>query len=220
MWAAGIAAGAVPVALWRIVGPGFHRLAAGSAALIGAGTLMFDPRPGTIIGLVFLVVAAVVADRPGWVASALAVSAVGFLVSALSHGNGILTITGAVTLGAVTDEMLLGHWYLVDPRLPRWALRSLDGAAVLGLISDAGLLVQRGALTWESDALVVGWAFVGLSLMTALLLVGVWFALREPGYNGVMAATGLSYLAVLTVIGATISGRSLVGYESSGLLSG
>jgi hypothetical protein len=87
------------------------------------------------------------------------------------------------------------------------------------LIADAALLAQRGALSWESEAFVVGWAFVGLALMTALLLVGVWFALNERGYNGVMAATGLSYLAVLTVIGATISGRSLVG-DGAGLLSG
>jgi hypothetical protein len=219
MWAAGIAAGAVPVALWRIVGPGFHRLAAGSAALIGAGVLIFDPGPGTIVGLVLLAVSVLITDRPMWLAIAFAVSAAGFLTSAFSAGEILPAITGALTLGAVTDEMLLGHWYLVDPRLPRWALKSLDGAAAVGLVADIGILVGRGALTWKSEAFVVGWAFVGLALMSALLLIGVWFALRERGYNGVMAATGLSYLAVLTVIGATISGRSLVG-EGSGLLSG
>lgn len=219
MWAAGIAAGAVPVSLWRIVGPGFHRIVAASAALMGVGALVFEVRPGTIVGLVSLVVGAAVAGRPGWTAAAFGISAAGFLASAISSGDALLAVSGALTLGGVTDEMLLGHWYLVDPRLPRWALKSLDGAAFLGLMADAGLLAQRGALSWESEAFVVGWAFVGLALMTALLLAGVWFALKERGYSGVMAATGLSYLAVLTVIGATISGRSLIG-DGSGLLSG
>lgn len=220
MWAAGIAAGAVPIALWRIVGPGFHRVVAGSAALIGAGALAFDPGPGVIVGLVLLGASVFVVGRPLALAAAFAIAAVGFFVAALSAGAGLPTLTGAVTLGAVTNEMLLGHWYLVDPRLPRWALKSLDGAAMVGLIADFGVLAGRGALTWGADAFVVGWAFVALAIMSALLITAVWFALREPGYNGVMSATGLSYLAILTVIGSTISGRSLTAVEGSTLLSG
>lgn len=220
MWAAGIAAGAVPIALWRIVGPGFHRVVAGSAALIGAGALAFDPGPGVIVGLVLLGASVFVVGRPLALAAAFATAAVGFFVAALSAGAGLPTLTGAVTLGAVTNEMLLGHWYLVDPRLPRWALKSLDGAAMVGLIADFGVLAGRGALTWGADAFVVGWAFVALAIMSALLITAVWFALREPGYNGVMSATGLSYLAILTVIGSTISGRSLTAVEGSTLLSG
>ena len=219
MWAAGIAAGAVPIARWRIVGAGFHWLTAGSAALMGIAALLFNVQPGTLIGLGFLGMAALLARRPAWTALALVAAAAAFLFSAISNGDALLAITGTLTLGAVTDEMLLGHWYLINPNLPRWALKTLDGVAVVALMADAGILVARGALTWESDAFVVGWAFVGLALMSLLLLVAVWFALRERGYNGVMAATGLSYLAVLTVIGATISGRSLLG-EGSSLLSG
>ena len=220
MWAAGIAAGAVPIALWRIVGPGFHRVVAGSAALIGAGALAFDPGPGVIVGLVLLGASVFIVNRPLVLATTFAISAGALFVAALSAGAGLLTLTGAVTLGAISNEMLLGHWYLVDPRLPRWALKSLDGAAMVGLIADFGILAGRGALTWSADAFVVGWAFVALTIMSALLITAVWFALREPGYNGVMSATGLSYLAVLTVIGATISGRSLTAVEGSTLLSG
>jgi hypothetical protein len=219
MWAAGIAGGAVPIALWRIVGPGFHRLAAGSAALMGAGAVLFDTSPGTVLGLAALALAAALGRRPVWMAAAFGAAATAFIGSALESGDAVLAITGAVTLGAITDEMLLGHWYLVDPRLPRWALASLDAAALAGLAVDAGLLATRGALTWDSHEFVVGWAFVGLTAMSALLMVGVWFSLRERGYSAVMAATGLSYLAVLTVVGGTISGRSLLG-EGSSLLSG
>lgn len=220
MWAAGIAAGAVPIALWRIVGPGFHRVVAGSAALIGAGALAFDPGPGVVVGLVLLGASVFAANRPFALAATFAVSAVGFFVATLSAGAGWLALTGAVTLGAISNEMLLGHWYLVDPRLPRWALKSLDGAALVGLIADFGILAGRGALTWDTEAFVVGWAFVALAILSALLITAVWFALREPGYNGVMSATGLSYLAIITVLGTTISGRSLTAVEGSTLLSG
>ena len=219
MWAAGIAGGAVPIALWRIVGRGFHLLVAGSSALMGVGALVFDQHSGTIAGLALLATAVYLEKRPKWMAAAFGAAAVCFIVPAVSTGGPLLAVSGALTLGAVTDEMLLGHWYLVDPRLPRWALKSLDAAAGIGLVADAALLISKGGLSWESDALVVGWAFVALGAMSMLLIVAVWFALGEPGYNGVMAATGLSYLAVLTVIGATITGRSLLG-DGSSLLSG
>ena len=53
-------------------------------------------------------------------------------------------------------------------------------------------------------------AMVALSGMTAILVAAVWFSLRETGYSGVMAATGLSYLGVLTAFGAAVVGRQLV----------
>ena len=53
-------------------------------------------------------------------------------------------------------------------------------------------------------------ALVALSVMTGLLVVAVWFSLKEPSYSGVMAATGLSYLGVLTTFGVVVVGRLLV----------
>ena len=38
------------------------------------------------------------------------------------------TLAGAAFLGAVTDAMLLGHWYLVQPGLPRGLLHELVDA--------------------------------------------------------------------------------------------
>ena len=40
--------------------------------------------------------------------------------------------------------------------------------------------------------------------------LAVWASLGEQGYSGVMAATGLSYLATLTATGAAVVGRLLV----------
>ena len=79
-----------------------------------------------------------------------------------------------------------------------------------GLLIDVGFLIAEGALSWQSGDEVLGWAFVALSVMTMLLVVAVSLALREPFYTAVMAATGLSYLAVLTTFGAVVLGRMLV----------
>ena len=107
-------------------------------------------------------------------------------------------------LGAITSELLLGHWYLVDPRLPRWALSSLAGGAVLAVPLEVALVSRY----WEAGAGPLGLILAGT---TALLMVGVVLALRRRGYRPVMAATGLSYLALLTGLGATGVVRLLPG---------
>ena len=40
-------------------------------------------------------------------------------------------------------------------------------------------------------------------------MAGVIAAIRYPAYSGVMAATGLSYLALLTTLGAVFVGRAI-----------
>ncbi|MDH3471839.1 MAG: hypothetical protein OEM94_11040, partial [Acidimicrobiia bacterium] len=117
-------------------------------------------------------------------------------------------VAGAAFLGGVSSVMLLGHWYLVDPRLPRWALFRLDVVAAIALIGEVGLLLLDDVLGGDDTLFVV--TFVVLSLATLTLLAAVWFALGEPSYPAVMAATGLSYLAVLTAIGVSVVGRAIL----------
>jgi hypothetical protein len=111
-----------------------------------------------------------------------------------------------LALGGVTGEMALGHWYLVDPRLPRSSLRLLGLIGIVGLVADAGALLFVGDLAGSGATL----AFWTLLVSSILLMLGVIGALRHPAYSGVMAATGLSYLAVLTTLGAVFLGRALV----------
>lgn len=205
MWAAGLAAAAGAVAWWRIVGPGFVWLSAG-VAIVLAG-IAFALGPGVLMGagLGMAMLGAVAARRPGVAALALW-GAAGLLYAAIAPDGGyLMTAAGAVLLGGVSGEMLLGHWYLIDPRLPRWALFRLDAAAVAGLVAEVGFLVVDGVL--DGDDTVLVWAFVVMALTTAGLLVAVWFSLLEPAYPAVMAATGLSYLAVLTALGTSVVGR-------------
>jgi hypothetical protein len=142
----------------------------------------------------------------------LAASSVAFVISAVAGGGALLTVTGTLALGGVTTEMLLGHWYLVDPRLPRWALKRLVVIGASALLID-GLVLGLGAPVEEETAVTI--VFAVLSVVSLLLMIAVWFALREPAYSAVMAATGLSYLALLTSLAATTIGRSLISSGES-----
>ena len=58
----------------------------------------------------------------GLIAAGLAAASDGFLTDTLSVGR---LLVGSLFLGAVTNAMLLGHWYLVQPGLPRKHLNEL-----------------------------------------------------------------------------------------------
>jgi hypothetical protein len=134
------------------------------------------------------------------------ISGILYVIEAGLLGGWLPAATAALALGGVTGEMMLGHWYLVDPRLPRWTLHSLAVAGIAGLGADALVLALLGSLPGGGGT-VVFWL---LSATSIILMAGVVGSLRYPAYSGVMAATGLSYLAVLTTLGAVFLGRVLV----------
>jgi hypothetical protein len=210
IWAGGIAAGLALVASWRIVGPGYTWLASGATLLFGIPASMAGSGVLAWVGSALVLTAGVMARRPGVVAALAGVASGCFVTAAGAVEYPLLAATGAVFLGGVTTEMMLGHWYLVDPRLPRQTLKRLAVIGAVGGGIDAAGLIGHGVLPWPGSDAVVGWAFTVLSATTVLLLLAVWFALRERGYSGVMAATGLSYLGMLTAIGAVVLGRMLL----------
>lgn len=211
MWAAGLACGMAVVAHWRIVGRGYIWLAGGVTLLFGVVAGAAGAGPAALIGSAAVAVAATQAERPPVLTALAAVGAAALGVGSIAAGGGaVATITGAALLGAVTTEMMLGHWYLVDPRLPRPTLRALAAFGCGAVLLDAVGMAALGAVPWSGADAALGSAFVVLAVASAVLMVLVWAALREPGYAGVMAATGLSYLAVLTVAGSVVTGRMLV----------
>ena len=126
-------------------------------------------------------------------------------------------LAGAAFLGAVTDAMLLGHWYLVQPGLPRRHLNELVRA--LGAVWPAevvALLLPTGMLSVWSGRVDDGWGgtlgwFWGACAVTTIVLVFVTrAALRERYYSAVMAATGLLYLAILTAFGTDLVARAVL----------
>jgi hypothetical protein len=209
MWASGLALGAAIVVRWQIVGPGYTWTTAGAVALVGVFVIVSGGGTMGVIGTAAAVAAVALARSATATTAALLVAAVAFALVASTRSPVLPVITGSVLAGGVTSEMLLGHWFLVDPRLPRWSLKVLTGGAALGLVADAGIVAVQLAVNGYSADPFFGWAWLALVVMTALLITGVWLALDEPRYTGVMAATGLSYLAVLTSLGVLFLGRTI-----------
>ena len=203
-----MAGGAAVVSRLAIVGPGYTWLLSAVVVVVGGATALAGTGIVGLLATAGALTAGVVAKRHDVAAMLFAVAALGHLIVAMDEGGVIQAVTGTLLLGAMTSEMLLGHWFLVDPQLPRWALQRLAVAAGIGLVSDLAVLGVLGAFG-SGEGVMIG-ALVALSVMTGLLVVAVWFSLKEPSYSGVMAATGLSYLGVLTTFGVVVVGRLLV----------
>ena len=121
---------------------------------------------------------------------------------ALSIARGLVS---ALFLGVVSDAMLLGHWYLVQPGLARGPILELVKwtgivwvpETILMLWPTGMVSVLNGTIDDAYNGLL-GWFWVAC-VVTTIGLVGVtWAALKERAYSAVMAATGLMYLAILT----------------------
>ena len=205
-WAAGLALVVGFVSLAQVVGPGFTRLTAGAAGFIGLAGTLADGAWWARVGALFLIVGLIWARNRPFAGVMLLMAGMGYLVQAALIGGWLLAATASLSLGGVTGEMLLGHWYLIDPSLPRWTLRTLATAGIIGLAADSLALAVLEGLPGGGGT-VAFWVLIATSI---ILMVGVLGSLRYPAYSGVMAATGLSYLAVLTTLGATFLGRALV----------
>jgi hypothetical protein len=126
-------------------------------------------------------------------------------------------LAGAALLGASSDAMLLGHWYLVQPGLGRDPIRELVWLlAVVWLVDVIAFLLPTGVVSVFTGAIDDGYggllAWIWLtSAITTIVLAGVtWLALKERSYSAVMAATGLLYLAILTAFGTDLVARALL----------
>jgi hypothetical protein len=151
-----------------------------------------------------------------------AVGVVGLVAAGVDAGDPALlavvrTLVGAAFLGSVTDAMLLGHWYLVQPGLPRAPLLELvRWVGVIWPFEVALLLWPTGMVSVLNGAIddgyggLLGWFWIACAV-TTIVLVGVTrAALRERQYSAVMAATGLLYLAILTAFGTDLVARAVL----------
>jgi hypothetical protein len=161
----------------------------------------FDPRldlVAPIIGVVGVIAAALDAGGPHWLAVAR-------------------FVVGAAFLGVITDAMLLGHWYLVQPGLARGALLELvDWTMWLWVPQVALLLVPTGMVSAIDGTIDDGydglltWFWVACAVTTIGLLITTRLALKERSYSAVMAATGLLYLAIIMAFGTDLVARALL----------
>ena len=158
---------------------------------------------------------------PHWDLAAPLVGVVGVVAAGLGSSgdiNPILhlarVVVGTAFLGVVSDSMLLGHWYLVQPGLRREPLRELVrhlGAVwpfevVLLLVPTGMVAVLSGSID-DGYGGLLGWFWVACAVTTIALAAVAMAALRERQYAAVMAATGLLYLAILTGFGTDLVAR-------------
>lgn len=161
--------------------------------------------------------------------AALAVLATG----ALSWGGGgiasifLFVEVGAISvvLGGVWASMILGHWYLVTPKLPelplvrfsRWLTWAL---AVQVVLFAVWLGIGAGPAGTPAFAALFGpWAlFVWLRLLVGLVfpLIVSWAAIQTARTRSMESATGLLYINVGTIAAGSILAAGL--YFGAGLL--
>lgn len=212
-------------------------------ATLGNSPIVADPAfdtPRRIALVAFLVLAAAytVALARGGRAPALAgagVAAAGatLLFGALGWGGGALgavplllqLVVLAIATGGVFAAMILGHWYLVTPKLPEAPL-ILIARALLAVVALQVVLFAVWAATGAGPAggppfgvLVGQWAFfVWLRLIVGLIfpLIVSWAAVQTARTRSMESATGLLYINVGSIAAGTILAAGL--YFGAGLL--
>jgi hypothetical protein len=165
--------------------------------------------------------------------AALAAAGLVLVTGALSWGGGglgslllLVELAGlAAVLGGVWAAMVLGHWYLVTPRLPEAPLVRIARWLALALAAQLALFVAWLALgagpagVPAFAALVGPWAlFVWLRLLVGLVfpLIVSWAAIQTARTRSMESATGLLYINVGTIAAGTILAAGL--YFGAGLL--
>ncbi|MGH2724118.1 MAG: hypothetical protein ACRDI0_07600 [Actinomycetota bacterium] len=137
-------------------------------------------------------------------------------VSGPAPGAALLQLlAGAAFMGAVTNGLLLGHWYLVDRRLPRdhihrYAVLLIGAVAVeaaaVGLLGFGGS-AAAGFSPLLRIAGLATWLAMGMVACTALIAVLIRATLKGTGPRAVQAATGFFYLAVITAFTAEMAAK-------------
>jgi hypothetical protein len=165
--------------------------------------------------------------------AALSAGALTLIFGALTWGGGDvgtvalfvqLSVLGAAT-GGVFAAMILGHWYLVTPKLPEAPLimlaRLLLAIIALQVVLFAFWIATGAGPAHAAPFAALGgpWAlFVWLRLIIGLIfpLIVSWAAVQTARSRSMESATGLLYINVGTIAAGTILAAGL--YFGAGLL--
>ena len=127
-----------------------------------------------------------------------------------------LLILAAVT-GGVLAAMILGHWYLVTPRLSEGplilAVRLLLVALVVEAVAFAvsttlGIASDRPLGAFSGQYAFLVWLLLGVGIVFPLVLTGM--ALRTARTRSMESATGLLYIDTAAVLAGTIVTAALL----------
>ncbi len=164
---------------------------------------------GLGLGLVALIANVTLLMPPGFGA----VAAVAYALTA---------ITSALVLGLVSGAMLFGHWYLIDLEMPVDYLRTFIRILGIALVADLvalGLAIVLPAMVGSAAANAavhelfashLGLLAVRLVLGPITTIVLVWMCWQTLKIPQTMAATGLLYIAVMSVLVGEMLGRFIL----------
>lgn len=202
----------------------FLLLASGAAAA-GFYSDVIIVREVAAIGCALAALLTLKRKNAQWDLLAPVIGIVGVIAGAIDAANGAGGITvnllrvlvGTAFLGAVSDAMLLGHWYLVQPGLPRsilgelvMALRWITPFEIVVMLLPTGMFSVFSGSVDDGWGGMLGWFWIACAVSTVILTEVTRAALREKFYSAVMAATGLLYLAILTAFGTDLVARAVL----------
>ena len=213
-------------------------------ASLGGSPVIVDPawdapRRAALLLFTGLVALGLVARRAGPRAAvavelaALAAAVATLLFGALSWGGASLGVVWllvqlavvSAAIGGVFAAMILGHWYLVTPKLPEAPLVLLARVLLAVVIVQIVLFcvwIATGAGPADVppfSSLTGPWAlFVWLRLVIGLIfpLVVCWASVQTARTRSMESATGLLYINVGSIAAGTILAAGL--YFGAGLL--
>ena len=212
------------------------------AAATPGSTVVLDPawsgpRDGALVAFAALAfVYALTLTRPAarWIGAAGLLAGLAALAcGALAWGGGpfgVVVALGqelllAAATGGVFVAMILGHWYLVTPKLPEAPLILLS-RVLFGLVAAqvvvfaASMLLGAGSGGGPFSPLTGPWAqFVWLRLLVGLVfpLIVSWAAIQTARSRSMESATGLLYINVGSIAAGTILAAGL--YFGAGLIA-
>lgn len=165
----------------------------------------------------YLVASIVRLPRSGIAIGSGAIGLAALAVLALAGGSGSgalfagqLLVTG-LALGAVSAAMLLGHWYLVTPRLSPTPLRRMMWLLLAALVAQA-LLFVLAVIVVPGDAVsgsmgLITW--LRLVAGTFLPIVATVLAILASRASSLQASTGLLYIGMALIMAGSIAGASI-----------
>ena len=123
----------------------------------------------------------------------------------------------AVALGASVIALILGHWYLVTPRLSARPLKLLCDLAILALLALTGValwyVLERPAATaFGPDTAWFRWTgFVSVTVVPIGVTIAARICCQEwPRGRAIQAATGLLYITAAMVLAGALAGNMVL----------
>ena len=122
--------------------------------------------------------------------------------------NLISSFLPILLVSSVFSSMMIGHWFLVDPTIERLGMKNISkfssGLSILLAFLVFINIYESSSMFFSSvSENLLNNVVIFLYLSSALLSFGSLKSLQEKSYTGVMASTGLSYLALIVALGAS-----------------